>query len=246
MGYGGPQCSQGRQTGDKRRLSVQNRGWNWAGDSLSGATQNRRPSRLLDASPEERVVHPITGASRTPCPVAGCALLAATGVARQRRRGRMCGSLGSSGQLMPRSRGMRGLGTRPIRSMSGGASSAAWRSSASASLIQLTRRASASGSYGCSTSCPRGESRARTLGPRSRPVALAGGRRGTASAAPLPVRLLRSALANCGPSTCCRRASRRARAPCARPGSGSRRKPRRPAARATRSRRVVMRGLRAR
>ena len=137
----------------------------------------------------------------------------------QRRRGWMCGSLGSSGQLMPRSRGMRGLGTRPIKSMSGGASSAAWRSSASASLIQLTRRASASGSYGCSTSCPRGESRARTLGPRSRPVALAGGRRGTASAAPLPVRLLRSALASCGPSTCCRRVSRRAHAPCARPGS---------------------------
>ena len=35
-------------------------------------------------------------------------------------------------------------------------------------------------------------------------------------------------------------------APCARPGSGSRRKPRRSAARATRSRRFVIRGLRAR
>ena len=33
--HGGPRCSQGRQTGDKRRLSVQNRGWNWPGDSLS-------------------------------------------------------------------------------------------------------------------------------------------------------------------------------------------------------------------
>ena len=78
-----------------------------------------------------------------------------------------------------------------------------------------------------------GESRARTLGPRSQPVALSGGRRGTASAAPLPVRLLRSALANSGPSSGCRRASRRARALCARPGSASRRKPRRPAARHT-------------
>ena len=187
------------------------------------------------------------GGRRFKSPVAGCALLAAAGMAPQRRLGRMCGSLGSSGQLMPRSRGMRGLGSRPIRSMSGGASSAAWRSSASASLIQLTRRASASGSYARSTSCPRGgESRARTLGPRSQPVALSGGRRGTASAAPLPVRLLRSALANSGPSSGCRRASRRARAPCAMPGSGSLRKPRRPVARATRSRRVVMRGLRAR
>ena len=56
---------------------------------------------------------------------------------------------------MPRSRGIRGFGTRPIRSISGGASNAAWRSSASASLIQLTSRARARGSYGCSTSCPR-------------------------------------------------------------------------------------------
>ena len=158
----------------------------------------------------------------------------------------MCGSLGSSGQLMPRSRGMRGLGTRPIRSMSGGASSAAWRSSASASLIQLTRRASASGSYGCSTSCPRAGKPCANPGPRSRPVALAGGRRGTASAAPPPVRLPRSAVAKCGPSTCCRRASMRARARCARPGSSSRCKPRRSAAPSRRSRPVETPDRRAR
>ena len=91
----------------------------------------------------------------------------------------MCGSLGSSGQLMPRSRGMRGLGTRPITSMSGGASNAAWRSSASASLIQLTRRASASGSYGMLDVVPAGgkavrEPWGRDLGRLPSPVAAVG------------------------------------------------------------------------
>ena len=47
------------------------------------------------------------------------------------------------------------FGTRPIRSISGGASNAAWRPSASASLIQPTSRARARGSYGCSMSWPR-------------------------------------------------------------------------------------------
>jgi len=186
------------------------------------------------------------GGRRFKSPVAGCALLAAAGMAPQRRLGRMCGSLGSSGQLMPRSRGMRGLGSRPIRSMSGGASSAAWRSSASASLIQLTRRASASGSYARSTSCPRGgkavrEPWGRDLSRLPSPVAAVGlhqqRRCQFAFCDPLWPTLGRVAVAVALPGALARFAPGRV----VRRGANLDDR-----LRATRSRRVVMRGLRAR
>ena len=122
----------------------------WIGHTYSGASPDRscaRASRRIGTESNPR------GLGRSRQSWIGVCLMAASchadrrrSWAYQRRRGWMCGSLGSSGQVMPRSRGMRGLGTRPIRSMSDSASSLACCSSASASLIQLTSRASARGS----------------------------------------------------------------------------------------------------
>ena len=156
----------------------------WLGHTYSGASPDRscaRASRRIGTESNRR------GLGRSRQSWIGVCLIAASCHAGRRRSWGLSAPAGMDVRLAWLERPgdaeiawYARLGTRPIKSMSGGASSAARRLSASTSLIQLTSSASASGSYGCSTSCPRGGTRARTWEWRSRPAPLAGALRGTA------------------------------------------------------------------